>query len=68
MKVLSQEVGNPVGDGSNTDSGPRHNAPAPQGESYLVELVPGVGNPVGCDLNTDKGAHQTPLPMRPIPS
>jgi hypothetical protein len=68
MKILSQNVGNPVGDGNNTDSGERRNAPAPQGDSYSVELVPGVGNPVGCSLNTDKGSHQTPLPMRPIPS
>lgn len=68
MKILSQNVGNPVGDGNNTDEGTRRNPPKPQGDSYMVELVPGVGNPVGCELNTDKGAHQTPLPMRPIPS
>jgi hypothetical protein len=67
--TLSQSVSNPVGNGDNTDSGPRDgiSLPGPEngGEVYLV---PGVCNPVGSALNTDKGVRQAPLPMRPIPS
>ena len=64
MKNLSQSVGNPVGDESNTDS---RTVPSNTSSSD-VSIVPGVCNPVGSPLNTDQGTHQTPLPMRPIPS
>lgn len=62
--VISQSVVNPVGDGNNTDQGPRRNAPS-QVNSGEVDIVPGVCNPVGNEMNTGSG--KPPLPMRPIP-
>lgn len=63
--ILSQKVSNPVGSDDNTDIASDDVGNVTSGN---IELVPGVCNPVGSSLNTDKGAHQTPLPMRPIPS
>ena len=65
--VISQKVINPVGNGNNTDEGPRDESPS-QVSSGNVDLVAGVSNPVGSALNTDKGVWQPPIPMKPIPS